>query len=163
MSNAPPDPPPQDAAARQPAPRHAIVAGFGPVGRLTADKLEAQGFSVTILERNLDTIERQLDLNKHVVFGSVEDEGSLRTAGIDTTDAVILAIPDEKVALQACRVVRRLRPDVFLAARANFLSQGMLCRQAGADKVIVEEVVTAEAMRDAVTEALVRPPTPPFA
>jgi len=142
--------------------RHVIVAGFGPVGRLVAEQLEERGVHVVIVELNLQTIERQLSRNKRVVYGDVTDEATLRSADIDEADALILTVPDEDVALEACRVARRLHPGLYIAARTNFLSKGMLCSQAGADDVIVEEVVTAEAMRDAVAAKLLtrQGPTP---
>lgn len=135
--------------------RHAIVAGYGPVGRLVAQRLEKHGLSVTILETNLDTIERQLDLDKRVCYGDVIDPEILRTAGIERADALILAIPNEAAAVEACRIARELQPDIFIAARTNFFSQGLLASEAGADAVVVEEVVTAEAMRKVVIDALV--------
>ncbi len=134
---------------------HAIVAGYGPVGRLVAERLEEHGLAVTILELNLDTVERQLDLNRRVCYGDVLDPQSLRTAGIERSDALILAIPNEQAAVEACRIARELQPDIFIAARTNFFSQGMLASKAGADAVVVEEVVTAEAMRQAVVDALI--------
>ncbi|MEM6551498.1 MAG: NAD(P)-binding protein [Planctomycetota bacterium] len=134
--------------------RYAIVAGYGPVGRLTVDRLEAEGFRVTVAELNLETIGRRLDLDRPVIFGCCTDEEVLVRAGVMEADALIIAVPEERVALEACRLARRLRPDLFIAVRANYLSMGMLCQQAGADRVIVEEVVTAEAMRDAVASSL---------
>ena len=104
------------------------------------------------------TIEKQLGglLDKRaVVYGDVRDRETLKKAGIERADALILAVPDEDVALAACRVAREFRPELFIAARTNFLSKGMLCQQAGADYVVVEEVVTAMAMRDAVMRRLV--------
>jgi len=56
--------------------------------------------------------------------------------------------------VEACRVARELNPDIFIAARTNFVSKGMLCTQAGADCVIIEEIVTAKAMQRAITERL---------
>lgn len=134
--------------------RHAIVAGYGPVGRLVAQRLEKHGLKVTILERNLETIERQLGLDKQVCYGDVLDPEALRTAGIEKADALILAIPNEQAAVEACRVARELQPEIFIAARTNFFSQGLLASEAGADAVVVEEIVTAEAMRKAVIDAL---------
>ncbi len=132
----------------------AIVAGFGPVGRLVADKLEEAGLDVTIIELNLATIERQLNLDKTVVYGDARDPQVLHRARIEEADVLVIAIPDEEAALEACRVARRLHPELFIAARTNFLSKGMLCSQAGADAVVVEEVVTAEAMQRAVLRRL---------
>jgi len=138
----------------EPATHRAIVVGFGVVGRMVALELERKGLIVTLIELNLDTIERQLDLDKKVVYGNVLDPDTLTRAGIQKTDVLILAVPDEKVAVEACRIARELNPDIFIAARTNYVSQGMLCSQAGADHVVVEEIVTAQAMQKAVTEAI---------
>lgn len=148
------DPIPPRAAQRALRHRHAIVAGYGPVGRMTAEKLEAAGLRVTIVELNLQTFERQLSLDRRVVYGDVADPEVLRTAGIDSADALILAIPDERQAVRACGVARGLNAHLFIAARTNFLSQGLLATEAGADHVVVEEVVTAEAMQQAVVHRL---------
>lgn len=132
----------------------AIVAGFGVVGRMVALELERQGMNVTIIEMNLNTIKKQLDLDKKVVYGDVRDPDTLTRAGIDKTDVLVLAVPNEEDAVNACRIARELNPDIFIAARTNFVSKGMLATQAGADCVIVEEIVTAQAMQEAVIEAL---------
>ncbi len=133
---------------------HVIVAGYGPVGRMVTEQLENAGLKVTIVELNLDTIEKRLDRDKQVVYGDIIDPEVLQKAGIEHADALILAIPNEDKALQACRVVREFNPDIFIAARTNYLSKGMLCTAAGADYVVVEEVVTAQAMQEAVVHSL---------
>lgn len=136
--------------------RRALIAGYGPVGRLTADQLHAAGFHVTIIELNLKTVEKQLGLARHLCcYGNVCDPDVLEKAGIADAEALILAIPDENVAIEACKVARRLNPQIFIAARTNFLSRGLLARQSGADAVVVEEVVTAEAMKNAVVDHLI--------
>lgn len=122
---------------------------------MVARQLEQAGFELAIIELNLDTIEKQLELDKRVVYGDVRHRETLLKAGIERADALILAVPDEDMALVACRVAREIRPELFIAARTNFMSKGMLCQQAGADYVVVEEVVTAMAMRDAVIRRLV--------
>lgn len=132
----------------------AIVAGFGVVGRMVAMELERQGMKVTIVEMNLDTIEKQLELDKNVVYGNVLDPDTLMRAGIKEADVLVLAVPNEEDAVNACRIARELNPDIFIAARTNYVSKGMLCSQAGADCVIVEEVVTAQAMQQAIMERL---------
>ncbi len=134
--------------------RRAIVAGYGPVGRLIAEELEKAGLQVSIIETNLDTIQRQLGLNRPCFFGDVRDPDVLHKVHIEQADALILAIPDEEIALEACKIAHALNPDLFIAARTNFFSRGLLARQLGADAVVVEEVVTAEAMRKTVMDAL---------
>jgi len=137
-----------------PSHHHAIVAGYGVVGRMVALELERSGLKVTIIELNLQTIEKQLGLDKTVVYGDVLDPTTLLNAGVDRADVFVLAVPNEEDAVKACALARELNPDIFIAARTNFVSKGMLCTQAGADCVIVEEIVTAQAMQQAITSKL---------
>lgn len=134
----------------------AIVAGFGVVGRMVALELERQGLTVTVVDLNKKTVEKQQNLARSVIHGDVQDPDTLARAGIDKADVLVLAVPNEKDAVDACRVARQLNPHIYIAARTNFVSQGMLCTQAGADCVIVEEIVTAQAMQQAITEKLKR-------
>ena len=134
--------------------KHVIVAGYGPVGRVTVDALEAAGLVVTIIETNPATVQRVSGQGKRIVLGDVTSREALIDAGIDTAVALILAIPNEDVAVAACQVARELHPDIFISARTNFLSKGMLATRAGADHVVVEEVVTAQAMQEGVMKRL---------
>ncbi len=137
--------------------RRVIVAGYGPVGRVVAEQLTRDGVSVKVIELNLSTIERQLNLDKSVIYGDVCDPKILERAGIHEAEALVVTIPDAQAALRACRVARSLAPKIVIALRVNHLSEGLEAKQAGADEVIVEELVTAQAMRDAVCSRL-RPP-----
>jgi CPA2 family monovalent cation:H+ antiporter-2 len=124
----------------------AIIAGFGPVGRAVADALQAEGVEITVIELNPNTVQRQALLGRKIVYGDASNPGVLISAGLDTADAVILTMPDEEAMLRACRTVRALKKDVFIAARANALSKGLTAMQLGADHAVVEEMATAEAM-----------------
>ncbi|MEM6458236.1 MAG: NAD(P)-binding protein [Planctomycetota bacterium] len=130
--------------------RRAIVAGFGPVGRLVCEGLADAGFEVTVIETNPQTVETQRRLGRRILAGDACDPAVLHEAGIASADTLVLTMPGEDDALRACRAAHAIRPEVFISARTNYLSKGMLAAKAGADHVVVEELVTAEAMRDAV-------------
>lgn len=134
--------------------RLAIVVGYGLVGRLTAERLAQAGFRVTIVEMNLSTIQAQLSLDKRCTYGDAREAETLHKAGIDRADALIVTIPNEEATLEVCRVARELRPQLFIAARTNYVSRGLKARSMGADAVVVEEIVTAEAMERLVTDRL---------
>lgn len=128
----------------------AIVAGFGPVGRAVTESLQKGGFDVTVVELNPKTVHTQTGLGRRVVFGDVSNAAVLHKAGVDVCDAVILTMPDEEATLRSVRLIRSLRPEVFIAARANALSVALQAMQLGADHAVVEEIVTAEAMASQV-------------
>ncbi len=124
----------------------AIIAGFGPVGRAVADALQGERVDITVIELNPNTVQRQVLLGRRVVYGDASNPEVLLRAGMGVADAVILTMPDEEAMLRACRTVRAIRKDVFIAARANALSKGLMAMQLGADHAVVEEMATAEAM-----------------
>ncbi|MEX2216577.1 MAG: NAD(P)-binding protein [Phycisphaeraceae bacterium] len=130
--------------------RRIIVAGYGPVGRCVAEQFRSVGVHVTIVDTNPNTIHTQTKLGHTAVQGDVTDPHVLTAAGIEEADALILAIPNEDLAVKACQEARRLSPRIFIAARTNFVSRGLLATKAGADHVTIEELVTAEAMGSAV-------------
>lgn len=134
--------------------RHAIVAGFGVVGRCTAEGLSNAGFVVTLLEINAKTIEKQTTLGRRAVLGDARNADDLKKAGIETAETLVLTMPNEDDALEACKVAHGIRPEVFIVARTNFVSKGLAALQHGADHVIIEELVTADAMKQAVVSKL---------
>ncbi len=136
--------------------RDVVVAGYGPVGRAVVDMLKAWTMRVTVIEANAQTIDRQGEGVVCFVHGDVAEEAVLRRAGVAEADALILTVPDERAVIEACRLARKINSAIFIAARTNYLSMGMIAEQAGADHVTVEELVTAQTMRDAVIERLVR-------
>lgn len=150
-----PTSPPTDAEPARPA-WSVIIAGFGPVGRAVADRLERQGASITIIELNPKTIARQATLGRRVVYGDASSRAVLESAGIESARAIILTAPDEEAMLRACEVIRSMRKDVFISMRANALSSGLRAKTLGADHITVEELVTADAMSRAVEAELMR-------
>ncbi len=135
--------------------RDIVVAGYGPVGRAVVEMLHAWNMRVTVVDINSRDIAAEDDKVEHFVCGDISDEAVLREARVDRADALVLTVPDEEAVVQACRLARQMNDHIFIAARANYLSKGMLATQAGADHVTVEEVVTAREMQNAVIRKLV--------
>ena len=131
-----------------------VIAGYGPVGRACADRLELMGLRVTIIELNTVTVRRQMALGRSIVYGDITNAGVLESAGVPDADAVVLTIPDEEAMLRACQLCRRLAPRAFIAARAGVLSRGIAAKELGADDVTVAEIATAASMADSVASAL---------
>jgi CPA2 family monovalent cation:H+ antiporter-2 len=133
---------------------HVIIAGFGPIGRAVAEHLETEGRAYTVVEMNAATVKRQTVLGRSVIYGDASNPDVLRSAGLESASAVILTIPDDAAMLRAVRAVRVIAPEVFIAARANFMSKALQAKQLGANYAVAEEVATAEAMAQQVAMAL---------
>ncbi len=138
---------PTDAADK---PARVIVAGFGVVGRAVVDRIDRVGAYPVVIEMNVDTVDKQKRHGRKVVFGDVADPEVLESAGIREAAALVLTVPDESAVLRACRTAKKLNPNVYIVARTTYLSKGMRAMSEGASAMVVEEMVTAEAMEKIV-------------
>ena len=120
-----------------------IIAGFGLAGRWVADIFERHGVDYVVVEKNPGTIETQRKLGCKVVQGDISDEATLRAAGIETASILALTIPDEKAVLEATRLARKIKPEIYIVARTTYSSAGIQASQLGADEVIKAEQVVA--------------------
>lgn len=134
--------------------RHVIIAGFGPVGRSLAARLDVQKVSYTVIELNPETVRRQRRLGRSILYGDVTNPEVLEAAGARIADAVVITIPDDEATLRAIATARGLSPSTFIACRTGYLSGAFRAYEAGADHAVVEEVVTADAMEKQIFEKL---------
>ena len=131
-----------------------IVAGFGLIGRFVTECLEKAAARVTLIEMNPTTVNDQQGLGRSVVAGDVSDRAVLERAGVTTAHALVLTVPDEAAAIRACGVARQLNPEIYIAIRTNHMSGAMIATRSGATHVTIEELVTAQAMSEAVIGGL---------
>ncbi|MBI1824874.1 MAG: NAD-binding protein [Planctomycetes bacterium] len=122
---------------------HVIIVGFGLAGRCVADLLCAAGIPFVIVEKNASTVQTQLALGRKAVVGDAITAETLTEAGLHNASTLALTIPDEEAVLNAITLARRLRPEIYIIARTNYASQGMLAAQLGADDVIKAEQAVA--------------------
>jgi len=128
-------------------PGHAIIAGFGVPGRAVADLLAERDVPFCVIELNTKTVERCSHSGVRIIEGDVVDESVLRSAGVEKSTLLVLAVPSDVAVLEAIRVARRLNPTIRIIARCRFVSAGMRAHQLGANEVIIEEHVVASEMK----------------
>jgi len=136
------------------AARHVIIAGFGPIGHLIAERLERARITYTVVELNPATVQEQSRRGRTAIFGDVGNLEVLESAGIGDADALVLTIPDEEAVLRTCAVARRRAPDIFIAARTRVVSKRAGLVEVGADSVTVDEASAAEEMARAVMDRI---------
>jgi CPA2 family monovalent cation:H+ antiporter-2 len=130
----------------------AIVVGYGPVGRTLVRLLRENGIEPTVIEMNLETVQRLRAEGVPAVYGDANHPETLKAAGADTAGTVFLSSSGLTGAEEVVRVARELNPGVRVVARAAYLRERPGLRAAGADEVISGEGEVALAM----TESLLR-------
>lgn len=134
--------------------RPIIIAGFGVVGRNLAEHFAARKIPYHIVDLNSTTVVKQNQLGRRTIFGDISNPEVLESAGIHEAEAIVLTIPDDAATLRACKAIRSMRADIYIAVRTSYLSRAIAALEVGADHVTIEEVVTAQDMARQVVDVL---------
>jgi hypothetical protein len=127
---------------------HAIVCGYGLFGRTVAARLQEKGQSVVALEVD-EAAYGRIDTDEVLVLnGDARNEQVLRDAGIKRAKTVIAAIDDSNANIQIAITASQLAPEVRVIVRVGDEEYSALARRAGADEVVVPEVVSGEQVSD---------------
>jgi CPA2 family monovalent cation:H+ antiporter-2 len=113
--------PADPALALSPSPqsRHALVIGFGRVGAVVADMLDAHRVPYTAIEDNAVSVIAARNRGKPVYYGTATNADFLKACGIMDASAVVITIHARDAIDAVIREVRRLRPDISIIARAR--------------------------------------------
>lgn len=105
--------PPEDHA------RRAIVVGYGRVGEVVTGLLDAHGQPYLVVDANPTTVTLARRRGRPVFYGDGADPLFLIKLDLAEASAVILTLQDFTAIDRVVTVVRRLRPDVPIVARAR--------------------------------------------
>jgi CPA2 family monovalent cation:H+ antiporter-2 len=130
----------------------AIVVGYGPVGRTLVRLLQENEITPTVIELNLDTVQRLRDDNIRAVYGDGTHKETMIEARANRAMVFILSSSGMRGSDEAIRLVRDVNPSIRVVARATYLREVPALRRAGADVVFTGEGEVALTM----TEYLLR-------
>ena len=128
--------PAQDAT---PATNRALVVGMGPAGREVAAALKEHRLEPVILDVNPRSREFARQLNLELHLGDASRDDVLIHAGIEHACIAVVTVPDPGTAVGVVETLRRLKPQIVIAARCRYNRSLTDLQNAGADIVIDEE------------------------
>jgi monovalent cation:H+ antiporter-2, CPA2 family len=119
--------------------RHAVILGYGRVGRAVARVLDSRGFAFVAVDSDYAVAREGRSGGKPVVFGEAGSPPVLDRCRIGDCHAVIVAIPDALATRQAVAYARSRNPRVEIVARAHSESEEAELRRLGVSRVVVAE------------------------
>jgi voltage-gated potassium channel len=125
---------------------HVIVCGWGRVGRAIATTI---GEDVVVVDRDPDRVATVPGL---VVQGDATNDAVLEQAGIHRARALVAALNADADNVYVTLSARRLRPDLFLVARARVDTAEVLLHQAGANRVVNPQAIGGARMAALVNQ-----------
>jgi len=151
--SAPPAAAPAAGAAAGPR-YHAVVIGYGPVGRTLVRLLAENDIEATVVEMNLETVHRLRAKGIPAVYGDASHAETLRRAGVERSTSLILSASGLRAPQEIIRVARELNPKINVLVRSAYLGERPALKAAGAALVFSEEGEVALAMNEAILRDL---------
>ena len=130
---------------------HAIVCGYGPVGRALVAALDSEGIPSLVVELNADTVRALHKSGRLVLFADATHHETWELAGVERAQLVAFTFADAPVVSTAIPLVRQRRRDIVVLARVKFAADRARLEALGADIVVNDE---AEAGRAIVRNSL---------
>lgn len=137
-------PPPAEGKAR------VLVIGFGRVGRLVAQMLEAHKRPYLAIDADADTIRAARERGYNATFGDILRPGMIELLHVEKASAIVLTMDDP---VQVVRLTKRLRgqfPDLTIIARARDPNHAAQLYRAGASDAVPETVESSLQLSEAV-------------
>ncbi len=119
------------------------VIGYGVNGRNLCRILRSTQISYSIVEMNPDLAQEARDDGATVISGDATRISVLTHAGIQRSDALVIAINDPQATIRILSQAKSLRPDLYILARTHFDSDLDSLYDLGADEVISEDFETS--------------------
>jgi CPA2 family monovalent cation:H+ antiporter-2 len=123
---------------------HAVLVGYGRVGRLVAQELKGQ--PLLVIEEAQDATEKLRAAGIEHISGNAAQGDALTAANIAGATMLFVAIPEAFEAGQIVEQARRANPGLRIVARAHYDAEGDHLIARGANKVIMGEREIAHAM-----------------
>ncbi len=130
-------------AADGPARRHALICGYGRVGRLVAAALERRGFPYTVIEVDPRVCRELRSRAVPVIQGAAENQRNLSRADLGHAQVVIVTLPDSLAIQQVVHFVRRSHPRLPIVARARTATEREVLEREGVGEIVVAETEVA--------------------
>jgi monovalent cation:H+ antiporter-2, CPA2 family len=119
--------------------RHAVILGFGRVGRSVARVLESRGFAWVAVEGDYDVARTARETGSPMIFGDAGSPSVLDRAGVADAHALVVCVPDALASRQAVTYARGRNPRIEVVARAHSDAEEADLRRLGASRVVVAE------------------------
>ena len=130
---------------------HAIICGYGPVGRQLSSSLADEGIPSLVIDLNAEAIRELQSDGKAALFADARQPEVWDLCCVDQARLVAFTFPATPEIAAAIQFARERNPSITILARTKFSNEADKLRNVGTDIVILDE---AESGRAVTREAL---------
>ena len=117
--------------------------GIGLIGRQLSSRLESSGADVCMVDLSPVNLYPFAQLGFRTIAGDARDPAVLERVDVAACRLVVVAVPDDLVAIDIVRAVRLKAPRVPVLVRCRYELNRSTVLQAGATRVVTEEAEAA--------------------
>ena len=129
---------------------HVVICGFGRIGLMLAQELEAGGANFVVLEQEDAKVDQARSLGYLCIQADATDEAALRQAGIVRAGTLATVLPNDAANVFITLSGRSLNPKLEIIARGEASSTESKLLQAGANKVVQPTHIGAERIAELI-------------
>lgn len=129
---------------------HTIVCGFGRMGKVIAEELEAADHKFVIIEKCDKNIKELQEIGYLFIEGDATHDEILEKAGIQNAKVLVSMVDNDADGMYITLAARSFNPTIYIIVRANEEEARPKMIRAGADKVILPVVMSGVKVAQAV-------------
>jgi CPA2 family monovalent cation:H+ antiporter-2 len=134
--------------------KHAIVVGYGRVGKVVCALLRQHGISYVAADSDALTVTRDRREGHDVYYGNAADPRFLESCGLATAAGVIITIHSVGVIDDVVEHVRAMRPDILIVSRARDADHARHLYSLGATDAVPETIEASLQLSEAALVGL---------
>jgi monovalent cation:H+ antiporter-2, CPA2 family len=134
--------------------RHAIVVGYGRVGKVVCALLREHGIPYIAVDSDAVTVTRDRRDNHEVYYGDAVDPRFLETCGLANAAGVIISIHTVSAIDDIVEHVRAARPDILIVSRARDADHASHLYGLGATDAVPETIEASLQLSEAALVGL---------
>ncbi|HTV31072.1 MAG TPA: cation:proton antiporter [Xanthobacteraceae bacterium] len=142
---------------------HAIVVGYGRVGKVVCALLKEHGIPYIAADLDAPAVTRDRRQGHDVFYGDAADLRFLEACGLSTAAGVIITIHTQNVIDAVVEQVRSMRPDILIVSRARDEAHASHLYSLGATDAVPETIEASLQLSEAALVGLGRPTGPVIA
>jgi CPA2 family monovalent cation:H+ antiporter-2 len=132
----------------------AIVVGHGRVGQTVCEMLARHNYPFIATDSDPAAVTEWRRRGREVFYGDATNEAFLRTCGVMEAAAVIVTIHTQAAIDEIIKMVRRLRPDMLVVARARDATHARHLYSIGATDAVPETIEASLQLSEAALVGL---------
>lgn len=130
---------------------HAIICGYGPVGKALNKSLKRCGVDTLVMELNSDTVRALKREGQPVLFADATHSEALDLAGIKRARLLAFTFPSVKMTSIAVPLVRERNREIFIFGRVKYAGEAGILRGLGVQVVHDERESAVATVRAAIS------------